>query len=193
MSLEIPKSINANARNRKFAIVASRYNQELIDLLLENVLKNLTQAGVQKDAIELIRVPGSHEIPYTISMLAEPMYFDCLIALGVIIAGETDHHEIIAQSSSFAIQQITLDTCTPIINGIITATRDQAEARCGSEINRGKEFALAALEMAEVNNWISEWRSTQVIFEDDKMSAQHATEMQEDFTEKESDIKNDEA
>ena len=73
MSLEIPKSITANARNRKFAIVASRYNQELIDLLLENVLENLTQAGVQKDAIELIRVPGSHEIQYTITMLAEPI------------------------------------------------------------------------------------------------------------------------
>lgn len=152
MSLDNPESIDTDASSRSFAIVASRYNQDLVDLLIDSVLKNLTKAGVKEDAIELIRVPGSHEIPYTLSMLAEPMQFDCLIALGIIIAGETDHHAIIGQSSSLAIQDIAMDTHTPIINGIITATREQAEKRCGSEIDRGKEFALAALEMAEVNN-----------------------------------------
>ncbi len=190
MSLEIPESISTDARNCSFAIVASRYNQELVDLLLDNVLKNLTQAGVEEDAIELIRVPGSHEIPYTISMLAEPMHFDCLIALGVIIAGETDHHEIIAQSSSLAIQQIAIDTHTPIINGIITSTREQAEVRCGSDINRGKEFALAALEMAEVNSRLLAWWSAQGVLEHNELPAQHEEETRDSITERESNTKN---
>jgi 6,7-dimethyl-8-ribityllumazine synthase len=190
MSLEIPESISTDTSSRSFAIVASRYNQELVDLLLDNVLKNLKQAGVREDAIELIRVPGSHEIPYTLSMLAEPMHFDCLIALGVIIAGETDHHEIIAQSSSMAIQQIAMDTHTPVINGIITATREQAEVRCGSEVNRGKEFALAALEMAEVNNRLLAWWSTHGVLENNEFTGQHDGETRGSITERESNTKN---
>ena len=76
---------------------------------------------------------------------------DALIVLGVIIAGETDHHSVIAYSGAQAINQIALDKNIPIINGVIvTNTQQEAEDRCGSKINRGKEFALAALEMAQL-------------------------------------------
>ena len=184
MSLDKPESFETEGNDQKFAIVASCYNQDLVDQLLDNVLKTLAAAGIKEDALEIIRVPGSHEIPYTISMLAEPRQFDCLIALGVIIAGETDHHEIIAQSTSLAIQQIAIDTQTPVINGIITATREQAEARCGGEINRGVEFANAALEMAKVSDQLNLLWAEHGLLENSELLFRKDTDDRSDFIEK---------
>lgn len=181
MSLDNPESMKAEDAGRKYAIVASRYNQDLVDQLIDSVLKTFDAAGVKKDALELIRVPGSHEIPYTLSMLAETRQFNCLIALGVIIAGETDHHEIIAQSTSLAIQQIAMETQTPVINGIITATREQAEARCGGEINRGVEFANGALEMARVGAQLNQLWVEQGLFENNVLLGREEPESWDDF------------
>lgn len=134
-----------------FAIVAARFNQDLVDYLLGNVLKTLDEAGVAPDAIETVRVPGSNEIPYAISLLADMDEHDCIIALGVVIAGATSHHETIGQSTAQALQDIQLRADTPVINGIIVCeSRKQAEERCMGAINRGAEFARAALEMGEL-------------------------------------------
>jgi 6,7-dimethyl-8-ribityllumazine synthase len=74
---------------------------------------------------------------------------DCVIGLGVLIGGDTSHHELVGRSVSQALQQVALGTGTPVINGVIVAdTRAQAEARCRGRINRGAEFAAAALTMA---------------------------------------------
>ena len=141
---------------KSFGIVASQYNQSLVDSLLQNVLLTLKGAGAEEARIETLRVPGSGEIPFPVSMLAKTNRFHCLIALGVIIAGETRHHEHIALSAGSALQHIATEYGTPVINGIILAeTRDQAEARCLGDINRGKEFALAALAMADIKAKLS--------------------------------------
>ena len=81
---------------------------------------------------------------------------DAVIALGVLIGGDTSHHELVGQSVSHALQRVALDTSTPVINGVIVAdTRAQAEARCIGKINRGAEFAAAALEMAALKRKLS--------------------------------------
>ena len=94
-------------------------------------------------------VPGSHEVPWAVQALARRGRRDVVIALGVLIGGDTNHHEMVGQSVSHALQGIAVQTGVPVINGVIvTDTRAQAAARCLGRINRGAEFAAAALAMA---------------------------------------------
>ena len=141
----------------KYAVVAARFNGEFADALLKNVVENLQAAGVSPDDIECIRVPGSHEIPFAISMLAEIDEHDCLIALGVLIGGDTQHHVIVGSNAGLELQRISTDCQVPVINGIIVAeNRKQAAARTDGSINRAKEFALAAVAMASLRKKLVE-------------------------------------
>jgi 6,7-dimethyl-8-ribityllumazine synthase len=116
----------------------------------------LQAAGVKERAITILRVPGSHEVPWAVQSLALGGRRDVVIGLGVLIGGDTSHHEMVGQSVSHALQRVALDARTPVINGVIVAnTRAQAEARCRGRINRGAEFAAAALEMAALKRKIS--------------------------------------
>lgn len=106
-------------------------------------------AGIKDNNLTLLHVPGSHEVPWAAARLAVTGRFDCVVALGVLIGGDTNHHEMVGQSVSHALQRVALDTGVPVINGVlVTDTRAQARARCTGRINRGAEFARAALEMA---------------------------------------------
>ena len=149
MSQDKPKPTALDGRDLWFAIVAARYNGDLVDALLERARRTLRDARVPADHIKVVRVPGSAEIPYAAHMLAMTGEHDAVIALGVVIAGETPHHEVIAQSTAAALQSSSLRSEVPMINGIIVALdRAQAEARCTGTLDRGPEFARAALEMA---------------------------------------------
>lgn len=132
-----------------FGIVAARYNNALIETLVERVRKTLRESKVSEGSIKVLRVPGSGELPYVANMLAQTGEYDCIIALGVVIAGDTPHHEIIAHSTALALQGIAIQTEVPVINGIITVNnREQADERVTGKMDRGTEFAHAALEMA---------------------------------------------
>ena len=136
----------------RIGVAASRFHQELVEDLLDNALHHLSESGIADENIEVVRVPGSHEIPYAINALTRTAKFDCLIALGVVIAGKTAHHDIIVHSAGYALQRICVKAGIPIINGILlTRSREDAAARCGKEINRGEEFARAAVEMARLH------------------------------------------
>lgn len=149
MSLHSPSTRRHDGAKFRLAVVAARFNEELVDTLLERVHRGLRAAGVKADRIEVVRVPGSHEVPWAVGRLAADRRFDCVIALGVLIGGDTNHHELVGQSVSHALQRVALDTGVPVINGVIvTNTVAQARARCAGGINRGAEFAHAALEMA---------------------------------------------
>lgn len=149
MSLDQPEALEIDGRDLRFAIAAARFNPRLVDGLLENCVAVLADAGVEPTNIDVLRVPGSNELPYVAAMLAKSFQYDAIVVLGLVLAGETPHHEVIADSTGQAIQRISLDTETPVINGIVVVhTPEQAEARCVGEINRGREFGLAALEMA---------------------------------------------
>lgn len=133
----------------RFGIVAARFNAELVDGLRGRAREVLAAAGVRaKDVVE-VRVPGSHEVPWAAQQLAASKRFDCVIALGVLIGGDTNHHEMVGESVSHALQQVALGTGVPVINGVIvTENAAQARARCIGKIDRGAEFARAGLEMA---------------------------------------------
>lgn len=151
MSFDSPTSTPVHGAPFSFGIVAARYNPALADALLHNVVGQLTAAGVKEGRIRIVRVPGSHEVPWAAQALAGKK-FDCVIALGVLIGGDTNHHEMVGTSVSHALQQVALATRTPVINGVIvTENLKQAKARCLGTINRGAEFARAALEMAALH------------------------------------------
>ena len=131
----------------RFAIVAASYNQTLVDLLVSHATATLSTSGAPEP--ELVRVPGSAELPYAASVLADRGDFDAIICIGVVIAGDTNHHHTIGDSTAVVLQDLSVRSGIPAINGILVVENlGQAEARSGEEINRGKEFADAALAMA---------------------------------------------
>ena len=132
----------------RVGIVAARFNQVLVDGLLQSTLAGLKAAGVPDSSIEITRVPGSNEVPIAIQYLAETERFDACIGLGLLIRGDTLHYEIIAHGASQALQVVALKTGVPAINGIIVAENEaQAQERCSGAVDRGGEFAAAAVEM----------------------------------------------
>lgn len=152
MSLASPQPSAINGAPFRIAVVAARFNETLVDTLLARVVAGLRAAGVKAGRIDVHRVPGSHEVPWAAARLAAARRYDCVVALGVLIGGDTNHHEMVGQSVSHALQAIAVDSGVPVINGVIvTATLAQAKARCTGKINRGAEFAHAALAMAALN------------------------------------------
>ncbi|HTB62612.1 MAG TPA: 6,7-dimethyl-8-ribityllumazine synthase [Opitutales bacterium] len=149
MSDSPPDPIQIDGADFFIGIVAARYNSELVDSLVDRTVKVLTQHGVRERNIEILRVPGSNEIPYAAHMLAATGGFDCLIALGVILAGETSHHEVISYGTAYSLHSIGMQSEIPVINGILTVNSlEQARERIGAPRDRGAEFARAALQMA---------------------------------------------
>ncbi len=149
MSLSAPGLRPFDGAKFRLGIAAARFNETLVDGLLARVTDGLRTAGVKEANVTVIRVPGSHEVPWAVQALAKDWPCDCVIALGVLIGGDTSHHEMVGQSVSHALQRVALESGVPVINGVIVAnTPAQAKARCLGSINRGTEFAAAALEMA---------------------------------------------
>lgn len=149
MSLSAPSVSRINGSGLRFGVAAARYNERFVDALVTQVTGALRAAGVKAKDIQLVRVPGSNEVPAALQLLARAGRFDALVGLGVLVRGDTIHYELIADAATHALQHLALDLATPIINGIVVSeTAAQAEARCCGPVNRGAEFAQAALEMA---------------------------------------------
>lgn len=151
MSMGKPQPLVEDGQGLRFVIVAARYNQPYVDALLSSVHKTLQEAGVEAEDIETIRVPGSFELPYVVHMVAECGDHDCVIALGVALEGATEHAQTIGRSTADAFLRTAQETGIPVINGVLVVdSEEQARERCGGSLNRGEEFAHAALEMAEL-------------------------------------------
>ncbi len=156
MSLDSPQSRAVNGAAFRIGIAAARFNGALVDGLLSRVVANLQASGVKAANISVVRVPGSHEVPWAAQQLARDGRNACVIGLGVLIAGDTNHHELVGESVSHALQRVALDTRVPVINGVIVVNSlAQAKARCVGRINRGAEFAAAALEMSALREKFS--------------------------------------
>ena len=149
MSLSIPSQLKLSGAGFRIGIAATRFNERHVDSLLSQVSEHLRASGVKEKAIEVVRVPGSNELPSALQLLAKGRRFDVLIALGVLIRGDTIHYELIAEAATHGLQRLSLDLCVPVINGIVVAEKQsQADARCFGKVPRGAEFAQSALEMA---------------------------------------------
>jgi 6,7-dimethyl-8-ribityllumazine synthase len=159
MTKEPPCRPATTKDKRTFHIVASRFNTQYVDGLIDHVTEELR--ALSPDAtITLYRVPGSFEIPVVVRELAAQNKADALIACGVILQGETDHAQNLSRSVTDALQRIATDQGVPVINAVLSFDNEsQARARClENEINRGTEAARAAVEISRV---LSELRSEQ--------------------------------
>jgi len=154
--MELQGSIRA--AGCRFAIIVSRFNAAITEGLLTGARAALESAEVRGDDIILVRVPGAFEIPVTARRLAETGRFDAIICLGCVIKGETMHFEYIASAVSQGIMDVGTSTGVPVTFGVLTTlTDDQAAVRAadGAE-NKGREAALAAVEMATLCRRIGE-------------------------------------
>jgi 6,7-dimethyl-8-ribityllumazine synthase len=134
----------------RFAVVVSRFNEEITSGLLGGARTALLAAGVADDDVTLVHVPGAFEIPVAALHLAQSGHFDAIICLGCLIKGETMHFEYIAEAASQGIMNVSVATGVPVAFGVLTTiTEEQAVVRSGpGDGNKGREAALAAIEMA---------------------------------------------
>jgi len=159
MTKESPSRPAAAKGKRTFHIVASRFNAQYVDGLIDHATQEL-RALCPDATISLYRVPGSFEIPVVVCELSNQNKADAIIACGVILQGETNHAQNLSRSVTHALQRIAVEHGVPVLNVVLSfGTENQARARClENEINRGTEAARAAVEIANV---LSEVRSKQ--------------------------------
>lgn len=133
----------------RFALVAARFNGLIVKQLLEGARDGLVRHGVAEDAMDVVYVPGSLEIPLVAQRLAQSGAYAAVIALGAVIRGETSHYDIVAGESARGLARIALEIGVPVINAILTCENvEQAVNRAGVKMgNKGYEAAVAAIEM----------------------------------------------
>jgi 6,7-dimethyl-8-ribityllumazine synthase len=135
--------------SQHFSIVASQFNADYVQGLIDHALAEL-RALNPKAKIDILRVPGAFEIPIVVRELASNKNGDAIIAIGVILKGETDHAKNLSHSVTAALQQVAVEHRVPVINAVLSFDDEaQARARClENKINRGTEAARAAIEIA---------------------------------------------
>lgn len=141
-----------NARGMRFGIVASRFNDFIVDRLLEAAVGALVKHGVAPGDIEVVRVPGAFETPLALKKLAASRRYQALIALGCVIRGATPHFDHVAREASRGVSEVSTNEEIPIGFGILTVDSiEQAIERAGTKAgNKGADAALAAIQMATV-------------------------------------------
>ncbi|MGZ7031101.1 MAG: 6,7-dimethyl-8-ribityllumazine synthase [Thermoanaerobaculia bacterium] len=148
----MPRSFEGDmdASRLRFAIIASRFNDEIVQGLLAGALDALTRHGVEDDNIAVYRCPGAFEIPALARKLASTETANAIIALGCLLRGDTLHFEILSNQVTMELSRVSVDMKYPIAFGVLTCnTLEQAEARSGrGDGNKGFEAAVAAIEMA---------------------------------------------
>jgi 6,7-dimethyl-8-ribityllumazine synthase len=132
---------------RGVAVIVSRFNGEISSALLVSALDELERAGVLREAITVVPVPGAFELPLAAMAFAKTRRYACVVALGCVIRGETPHFDYVAAEAASGLQLAALDTGVPVAFGLLTTeTVEQAHARTG----KGAEAARCALEMADL-------------------------------------------
>ncbi|HYM00768.1 MAG TPA: 6,7-dimethyl-8-ribityllumazine synthase [Blastocatellia bacterium] len=141
-----------NAEGLRFAIVASRWNDFVVNRLVGGAIDGLERLGASSDSITVVKVPGSFELPSVLKRVATGGKYDAIICVGAIIRGETSHNEHIAAEVFKGIAQVSLESGVPITLGVTTTdTLEQAIDRAGAKSgNKGFDAALAAVELARL-------------------------------------------
>lgn len=141
-----------DAKDIKFGIVKSRFNNFITQQLLVGAIDCISRHGGIESDITLVQVPGCFEIPYAASKMAKSKKYEVILCLGALIRGQTPHFEYISNEVSKGIAKISLDTGLPVIYGIITTENiEQAIERAGTKAgNKGWDAAIAGIEMANI-------------------------------------------
>ena len=138
--------------HRRFAVVASRFNQVIVEKLVDGALDALVRHGVAADDVDVVWVPGAWELPIVARRLLSSERYDALVAVGAVIRGDTPHFDYVAGEASRGLATASVEFETPIGFGLLTCDNDeQARERAGgAHGNKGWDAALAALEMADL-------------------------------------------
>ena len=141
-----------SGHGRRFAVVASRFNETVTQKLVDGALDALVRHGASADDVDVVWVPGAWELPAAARRLLATERYHALVAIGAVIRGDTPHFDYVAGEASRGIANASVDFETPIGFGVLTCdTMAQAQARAGGEHgNKGWDAALAALEMADL-------------------------------------------
>lgn len=152
--MDTPRVIEGElqASDLKFVIVASRFNDFVVDRLVKGAIEALRRHGASDAQIELVRVPGAFEMPPVIRKLALSRRYDAIVALGAVVRGDTPHFDYVAGECASGVARVASDTGIPVGFGVLTVdTVEQAIDRAGGKSgNKGCEAALAALELANL-------------------------------------------
>jgi 6,7-dimethyl-8-ribityllumazine synthase len=140
------------ARGRRFAIVAARFNEIVVSKLVDGALACLRKHGISEADLDLVWVPGAFELPLTAKRIAGSGAYDAVICLGAVVRGETAHFDFVAGEAARGIRQAALETGVPVMFGVLTTeTFEQALDRAGGKHgNKGWDAAMAAMEMASL-------------------------------------------
>lgn len=135
----------------RICIVASKYNEQFTDALVNNAVEELGELSPSA-RIDIVRVPGAFEIPVAVAKLIQRPDISCVIALGLIIRGDTQHADLIGSSVTQSLQDLAVQHCIPVIHEVLLVNDEiQAHARCiAASMNRGREAARAAVGMIEI-------------------------------------------
>ena len=134
----------------RYAVVASRWNGEIVDVLVDGARAAFAAHGVSDDDLDVMRVPGAWEIPVAAKHLAVQGRHVVIVALGCVVRGETRHYEHVADECARGLMRVALDSGLPVLNGVL-AVEDEADAWAragGARGNQGADVALSAIEMA---------------------------------------------
>lgn len=136
----------------KAAVIASRFNEIIVNKLLGGAVDGLVRHGVEEENITAVWVPGAFEIPTAAAKLAKSGKYHAVICVGAVIRGETSHYDYVCSEVSKGIAQVSLSTGIPVLFGVITTENiEQAIARAGSKAgNKGYDCALSAIEMVNL-------------------------------------------
>lgn len=139
-----------DAQGIRIAIVVARWNEAVTSRLLAGAEHTLLEHGLDRDALTIVRVPGSWELALAAQQLAATKRFDAIVAIGALIRGETPHFDVLATATARGLAQVGMAAGIPVIFGVLTCdTMEQAMDRAGGKAgNKGGDAALAAIEMA---------------------------------------------
>ncbi len=141
-----------HSRELRFVIVASRFNDFIVDQLVRGAIDMLRRHGAGEKQIELVRVPGAYELPLVARKLALTKRYDAVIALGAVIKGATAHFDYVAGECASGLARVANDTGIPVAFGVLTTdTIEQAMERAGTKAgNKGADAAVTAIELANL-------------------------------------------
>ncbi|MEX2523940.1 MAG: 6,7-dimethyl-8-ribityllumazine synthase [Gammaproteobacteria bacterium] len=144
----------------RVAIIAGRYNQDIVERLVIGCMETLLQKGLHEESISLVRVPGAFELPLLAKVLAKRNDIDAIIALGAVIKGDTAHFEYVSGECARGLSSVALECEKPIVFGVLTVDDEQqAWARAGEGTdNKGVEAANTALEMISIMHRVNDDR-----------------------------------
>jgi 6,7-dimethyl-8-ribityllumazine synthase len=135
-----------NGARRAVGVVVSRFNGEVTSRLLDSALEELERAGVSREAITVMPVPGAFELPLAAMALAKTRRFACVVALGCVIRGETPHFDYVAGEAASGLQLAALETGVPVAFGLLTV---ESQAQADARVEKGAEAVRTGLEMAD--------------------------------------------